>query len=554
MPGKAVGRAAAGLPWLCPNTDGLIRLAEAPAGLARASAADDAPLTLFLLRFVPDSVATAAGLFCPSALLAAVLPDTAAAHLQHASGCWADPTGEVATRCRAFARAAGAFAAAVAAHTRRAGAGRAAAVAALAPLGWLAVAAVDPAAALEPLHDHSAPADVQARVWGIDQHAIARRLAYRWRLPDWLATTLGNTGLSLAAARPIVTDVGLFAVAQLAALEAERRGHSLGLTAGASRAELLSELTLDDATIDALWSGAEGPAADPPGSGLDPNPHRVPLVGNLLRMAAESRRRNGAALVPRLEDRLDELHRAVAGASGDTDSRVREAKLAALAELAAGAGHEINNPLAVISGHAQRLLRTEPDPDRGAALQSVVRQTHRIAGIVRDLMQFARPPKPAPHRVCAAELLAAVRDELAPLSAERHVRLELAPVAAGAAVRGDRAQLQHALVAVGRNAVEAAGDGGWVRLGCKDGEGDSIAFVVEDGGPGLSAEALEHAFDPFYCGRPAGRGRGLGLPTAWRFLRQNGGDLRHEPADGCTRFVATVPRAVTLELLDRRSA
>ena len=84
---------------------------------------------------------------------------------------------------------------------------------------------------------------------------------------------------------------------------------------------------------------------------------------------------------------------------------------------------------------------------------------------------------------------------------------------------------------------------------------EDIEFVVEDSGPGLSAAALEHCFDPFFCGRSAGRGRGLGLPTAWQFARQNGGDLRHEPnSSGATRFVLCVPRSVTLEFLDRQSA
>jgi two-component system, NtrC family, sensor kinase len=85
--------------------------------------------------------------------------------------------------------------------------------------------------------------------------------------------------------------------------------------------------------------------------------------------------------------------------------------------------------------------------------------------------------------------------------------------------------------------------------------GRLFEFVVEDSGPGLSAAAREHCFDPFYCGRSAGRGRGLGLPTAWRFALQNGGDLRHEPTTaGPTRFVLSVPRSVTFELLDRESA
>ena len=64
----------------------------------------------------------------------------------------------------------------------------------------------------------------------------------------------------------------------------------------------------------------------------------------------------------------------------------------ALAEFAAGAGHEINNPLAVISGQAQYLLGREAEPERRKALETIVGQTHRIHHLLRDVMQFARPP------------------------------------------------------------------------------------------------------------------------------------------------------------------
>ncbi len=555
MPGKAVGRTAAGLPWLCPNTDSLIRLAEAPASLARQSAAEvgDVGLLAFLLRFAQPAVSPATGLFCQPAILAASLPDTAAAYLAATPRGWVNPVHEVANPCHAFSARASGFARQLAEHTRNTCADRVAAVVALAPLGWLAVAAVDPDAARAPLRDSTTPtAAFQAELWGLDQNAIARRLAHRWRLPDWIATVLGNLNLPLAVARVVGVNVSLFAVAQFAALESERRLCPLGLTEGVDRAELVRELKLDDATVDALWTSV--PQQVEPVSNVDQNPHNVPLVANLLRMAGESRRRNGAALVVRLEDRLDDLHRALARVSGETDTRARDAKLAALAELAAGAGHEINNPLAVISGHAQRLSRTEPDPERGEALQTVIRQTHRISGIVRDLMQFARPPHPQPHRTDATELVNAVRDELTPFAAEKGIRIELGAVPADAFVRCDRVQIKHALVALGRNGIEAASTDGWVRIGCTDGDEEFVTFVVEDSGPGLSAAALEHAFDPFFCGRSAGRGRGLGLPTAWQFVRQNGGNVRHEPADGPTRFVVTVPRSVTLEFLDRQSA
>jgi signal transduction histidine kinase len=257
-----------------------------------------------------------------------------------------------------------------------------------------------------------------------------------------------------------------------------------------------------------------------------------------------------------LEEHVDQLHRVAADLGEKAGDRLRDAKLAALAELAAGAGHEINNPLAVISGNAQRLVRTEPEPERGDALRAILRQTDRIAGILRDLMQFARPPRPDRRAFPVSELLQNVREDLTPLGNERGVRLELGSVPAGVRLDGDPKQLRHALAAVVRNAVEAAGSGGWVRLSASaPDDGCEVEIGVEDSGPGLAPDVAEHAFDPFYSGRSAGRGRGLGLPTAWQLARQNGGDLRHDtPRDRPTRFVLTARRAIVQELLSLRSA
>lgn len=560
MSGKAVGRTAAALPWLCPNTDSLIRLAENPAALARPCATDPA-LLAFLLRFTPPPAQPPqpkTDLFCLSSLASATLPDAASVLLAASSDDWVPDSSEFAQRYRSLVSLAAGFARRLAEQTHRACPERAVAVVTLAALGWLAVAAVDSNAVTEPLNgkEPSAIPELQVGAWGLDQNAIARRLATRWRLPDWLVGVLGNFNLPLSTAQTLVLDVGLFAVAQLALLETEQRGSSLGLTLGAHRPALLEELALNEKLIEDLWAQSTSSTTEPePLSVLDPNPHRVPLLPNLLKLAAESRRRNGAALVSRLEDRLDDLHHAVAQAGSEVQHRVREEKLAALAEVAAGAGHEINNPLAIISTNAQRLFRTEPDPDRGASLQTIIRQTERIAGIIRDLMYFARPPKPNPRRAAVVDLLRLVRDELASFAVEKGVRVEWEGFSANEFVRCDSAQIKSALVAVMRNGIEAAGRDGWVRIGYRDGEGEFVRFEIEDSGPGLSEATQEHCFDPFYCGRSAGRGRGLGLPIAWQYVRQNGGELCFEATnEGPTRFVLTLPRSMTLDFVDRQSA
>jgi two-component system NtrC family sensor kinase len=559
VPGKAVGRAAVELPWLCPNTDSLIALADAPASVVGLSATDPA-LSVFLLRFVQPAAEPDSFGFAPGALLSALLPDTAAAYLA------ATPAGVLPTesftfnRVRAVAERAARIAARLADATRLVPAATVATVARLAPLGWYAVEAVDRHDAGDPLADPTyahRPAEIQAEVWGLDHAAITRRLAARWRLPAWVATTVGCLALPLRVAGPLVSHRDLFAVVQLAVLEAEGQGTRLGLAHGADRGELLDHLRLDGRALETLSQPHQEPA-DPRATqpGLNPDPHRVPLVRNLLRMAAESRRRNGPALVARLEEQIDHLHRVAAELGEQAGERLRDAKLAGLAELAAGAGHEINNPLAVISGNAQRLLRTEAESDRRESLHAVVRQAHRISGILRELMQFARPARPEPRAFPVADLLHCVRDDLAPLAAEREVRLELDGVPARVWIDGDPRQLKDALRAVVRNALEAAPQGGWARVTCSaPDDGCEVTVVVEDNGAGLSADVAEHAFDPFYCGRSAGRGRGLGLPTAWQLVRLNGGDLGFVPTpDGSTRFVLTARRAVGHELLALRSA
>ncbi len=89
----------------------------------------------------------------------------------------------------------------------------------------------------------------------------------------------------------------------------------------------------------------------------------------------------------------------------DFQRALEAAKLEALAEFAAGAGHEINNPLTVISGRAQLLLRDERDPERRHALALISAQAMRVHEMIADMMLFARPPRPELQPVELVELI-----------------------------------------------------------------------------------------------------------------------------------------------------
>jgi signal transduction histidine kinase len=163
-------------------------------------------------------------------------------------------------------------------------------------------------------------------------------------------------------------------------------------------------------------------------------------------------------------------------------------------------------------------------------------------------MQFARPSRPQKRTLDVRDLALAVTAGLEELAAGRQVRLELELPDEGCLTEGDPKQLHTALTCLVRNAVEAAAESGWARVRVEP-SGVQFRVVVEDNGPGPNSAQAEHLFDPFYSGRSAGRGRGLGLPTAWRLAREQGGDVAYEPLpSGPTRFVVRLPRAATLPL------
>jgi signal transduction histidine kinase len=175
------------------------------------------------------------------------------------------------------------------------------------------------------------------------------------------------------------------------------------------------------------------------------------------------------------------------------------------------------------------------------ALENVIAQTKRIHAVLRELMQFARPAAARPGWFELPALLGEAAASLAALAAQKQVRVEVIAPDRFAAF-ADAEQVRTALLCLLRNAVEAAA-GGWARLTLQVNE--CVEVWVEDSGPGPTPAQRPLLFDPFYSGRNAGRGKGLGLPVAWRLARQQGGDVRAEPPrEGRpTRFVLTLPLA-----------
>jgi two-component system, NtrC family, sensor kinase len=560
----ALGEAATQLPWLCPCAASLLALARSPAGGAWSEIRHDPAALLLVLREAGRTLASPALSFFPSVLrdpgalrgalhYLSLEERRQAGHDPLLPACngqlncsidWSRSSNrQIYRACFAYARTAQRLAEC----TGRCDPDNAWVTAFLAPLGWLAICAIDTEKAASCLADPQFAADPdssQRHYWGSDQDAIARRLLRRWQVPRWLAAVVGHLGLKVEIAQNLGADADLFRMVQLAVGLAQQHGQGLSLRLGTSPAENAAVLALPAREQETL--GREFDSAVPLPRILEncTSPLQIPLLREVLLSAVENQQLRDAPILEELENERDRLHHALERQQTGETERLQVLKLEALAEFAAGAAHEINNPLAVISGQAQYLMGHDSDPERQQALRTIVIQAQRIHQLLSDLMQFARPARPQRQLVDIRGLLREVALSLSDLAGEKEVRLVLAEPEHGFHLFADSRQVRTALECLLRNAIEAAPASGWasLRVGAA---GDRLEFVVEDNGTAPSPAQAMHLFDPFYSGRLAGRGRGLGLPTAWRLARENGGEVRwDETAAGPTRFTLSLPHQV----------
>ncbi len=212
-------------------------------------------------------------------------------------------------------------------------------------------------------------------------------------------------------------------------------------------------------------------------------------------------------------------------------------KLEALAEFAAGAGHEINNPLATIIGRAQLLLKDERDPQRRQMLLSIGAQAYRIRDMIGDAMLFGRPPVPELQSVDLSNVMAtAVRQQAENLASESCT--VVVDVSRPLVLKADSTQLAIVLTELLRNSRRALQSVGGGEIQLRATSRDNCAVIeIEDHGQGFTELERQHAFDPFFSGRQAGRGLGFGLSKCWRIVQQHGGRIAIETVPGGATIV-----------------
>jgi signal transduction histidine kinase len=243
-----------------------------------------------------------------------------------------------------------------------------------------------------------------------------------------------------------------------------------------------------------------------------------------------------------LSEQLAEANRRLTSAQEEIQ---RSKTIITVGEMAAGAAHEMNNPLAVISGRSQLLASQLSDPKLQHAAQLIHEQSHRLSEIITELMDFAKPVPPKTAEIELAELVERSLHEAKSLTdpADRSIEVTLADVPP---VVVDEKQVTAALIEVISNAIQATDEiKGHVTLhAAYDAHGNRVVISVNDNGCGMDEETLRRAFDPFFSSKPAGRRRGMGLAKALRWIEASGGSIRLESrVDKGTRSVILLPAA-----------
>jgi signal transduction histidine kinase len=218
-----------------------------------------------------------------------------------------------------------------------------------------------------------------------------------------------------------------------------------------------------------------------------------------------------------LENMVDERTQEIAQAE----------KLASIGQLSAGIAHEINNPLGIILGYTQLLIRNEaPETEKYNDLKTIEKHVRNCKTIVEDLLNFARRSKPKENVIRVGEAIDDVLNFI-----QQHAGLDDIEVQKNydpsiPEMLLDEKKIKQVIMNLIMNAKHAVGQKGTLNIttSLNSPEGQ-VAIKIADTGHGIEKKNLVHIFDPFFTTKPTGEGTGLGLSVSYGIVRNHGGDI-----------------------------
>jgi signal transduction histidine kinase len=202
---------------------------------------------------------------------------------------------------------------------------------------------------------------------------------------------------------------------------------------------------------------------------------------------------------------------------------LRADKLATIGELAAGAAHEIRNPLTAIKSSLQYLESKSRDETARKLLDTALEETGRIEEILSGLLSFSRPSEIKKERHNLLESLDESLELISFQARKQKVRILKEFSSPELFVNGDRSQLKQLFLNLFLNSLQAMGDGGELKVEVSSAGGENLLVSVADTGQGIPGENLDRVFDPFFTTKKGGTG--LGLSICYGIVRSHDGEI-----------------------------
>ena len=258
--------------------------------------------------------------------------------------------------------------------------------------------------------------------------------------------------------------------------------------------------------------------------------HGVPVAGPLRSWSSEVN-----TLESEFTQMIASLEKAREARKHAERKLVKSARLASIGEMAAGIGHELNNPLTNILSLAKLITRDATRcPEVAEDAEAIIAETRRAAHVVKGILNFSRQIEPVYEQVkvrewietCARRAEAALEGKGITLLIEADDSLVM---------MADRYQMEQVLLNLLQNAIYVSPQGGTIRITTQADDGWLRVRVI-DHGTGIDPQIKERLFEPFATSKPVGDGSGLGLSISLGIVEMHGGQLQlgDNDAGGCT--------------------
>ncbi|MHB8881952.1 MAG: sensor histidine kinase [Thermodesulfovibrionales bacterium] len=234
-----------------------------------------------------------------------------------------------------------------------------------------------------------------------------------------------------------------------------------------------------------------------------------------------------------LSEEIEKMAVSLAERKKTEERLARAEKIASLGRLVAGVAHEINNPLGIILGYCQVLLR-EPDIANRHMddLKTIESHSLQCKKIVEDLLKFSRPYKQVEVGV---DLNANIGEALSliPTYVTKSIDITFDPGHASPVIKGDPDRLHQLFLNLIMNAIDAMDTGGKLIIGTAEAPklAGSIEITIRDTGSGIKEGDMPKIFEPFFTTKEVGKGTGLGLAVSYGIVKDHGGEIWAESAE-----------------------